>query len=339
MDRVNKVYSIHQQTYQICKDALVERKPVKPKLSRINDYFDRQQQIHSSSPDHQSSVIVDSGSLHLDSGSPEKLPPEGPETETVMLWMNSMINVTLNQYVNRMQRKVAEELNVFGFQILEKLDTTVTQVDKISDVSKNLLDSNDQISFSLLEMKEQITDSHQVVEKLSSRIETKTTTTDDPVNSIESVTRCKPTTTTTLNTTLIEAIMEKYLLPLVNRTKVSGELSETKRTERHYKPTVTVGPKLTQSFMIYDASKVTLPPVAIPATPGQVHRPNFEPTTLASAQRVKCSKQSNVMFPRSCLELNNSGVTCNGVYVIMMPGSSMKHVYCDMQHNGGGWMV
>ena len=40
----------------------------------------------------------------------------------------------------------------------------------------------------------------------------------------------------------------------------------------------------------------------------------------------------------SCYSLKQSGASTNGVYDITVDGTAMK-VYCDMEHNGGGWTL
>ena len=44
-------------------------------------------------------------------------------------------------------------------------------------------------------------------------------------------------------------------------------------------------------------------------------------------------------LPHHCLHLFNSGQKNNGVYTVKILGLYLKQVYCNMEKNGGGWMV
>lgn len=46
--------------------------------------------------------------------------------------------------------------------------------------------------------------------------------------------------------------------------------------------------------------------------------------------------------PRDCLDIRNSGATISGVYQVNLNGTGLPDiidVYCDMDADGGGWLV
>ncbi|KAI2799740.1 Fibrinogen C domain containing 1 [Blomia tropicalis] len=64
-------------------------------------------------------------------------------------------------------------------------------------------------------------------------------------------------------------------------------------------------------------------------------RPQFEPLV----NHDQCSRSHQIPFPKSCDQLRLNGVTCDGMYTIVMDTFMIKHLFCDQSHMGGGWTV
>ena len=71
----------------------------------------------------------------------------------------------------------------------------------------------------------------------------------------------------------------------------------------------------------------------------KINKPEFKPIKMTNYQRLSCTTNSAISYPKSCAELREHGATCDGVYVTIMQKFALKHVYCDMHHLNGGWTV
>lgn len=43
--------------------------------------------------------------------------------------------------------------------------------------------------------------------------------------------------------------------------------------------------------------------------------------------------------PVDCIDVQDAGNTKSGVYTVTLPGEAQTQVYCDMDTDGGGWLV
>ena len=74
-------------------------------------------------------------------------------------------------------------------------------------------------------------------------------------------------------------------------------------------------------------------------------QPTIRPSRVSinPAERPKraenCRHSSDLLAPKDCKELHNSGADCDGVYIISIANLRYLRVYCDMSDNGGGWTV
>ncbi|KAH9520732.1 hypothetical protein DERF_004424 [Dermatophagoides farinae] len=383
---LNKMYSIHQQTYQICKDALVLPKdnvPNCPTMTAVcsmirqyrqdkhnNDGSDstvtgsnnsgssnsgnRRQDLvisagnvhHKNYRDHVSDLLLDKRPIGRSHESDDDL-----DAEAMREVFGLFANWTLDQYVQRMHRNVAEELNVFNFQIKEKFQSLFEKFTKMD----MLLKVSDQLSASMLDIRDQLYEDHLTLDKLSDRLQSLDQQQSNNNNDDKQL-KCPATIVDDNHETMknvtnlqIKNLLEEYFEKFLGHLNNSLPLTSVKTSSKRQTSTGVIKSKnessTTVKFLIYDTANVQK---ATPASPSYksisindqtVTAPVFEPQTRSRLQKSKCSRDANVLYPSSCDELRRYGATCNGVYVILTFGSTMKHVYCDMGHNDGGWTV
>ncbi|KPL98102.1 fibroleukin-like protein [Sarcoptes scabiei] len=208
------MYNIHQQTYQVCKDALVLPKEVPncPTMNAICSMLRQygrkdstpieRQAASSSSPSSptMSTAQREKPSVRLSVGSRPLLPVPLPsvrsrklnkeknfneenqdvndgsvggdngddiEGKAMQEIFGLFANWTLSQYVSRMHRNVAEELNIFSFELKERLQHLYERFNKIDTISS----LNDRISSSILEIREQVFEDHDLLKNFIKKFE------------------------------------------------------------------------------------------------------------------------------------------------------------------------
>lgn len=76
-------------------------------------------------------------------------------------------NWTLDQYVSRMHRNVAEELNVFNFELKEKIQNLFEKLTKMDLI----INFNNDLASSFVEVRDQIFEDHTILDKLLAQLE------------------------------------------------------------------------------------------------------------------------------------------------------------------------
>lgn len=76
-------------------------------------------------------------------------------------------NWTLDQYVSRMHRNVAEELNVFNFELKERIQNLFEKLSKMDLI----INFNNELSSSFVEIRDQIFEDHTILDKLLGQLE------------------------------------------------------------------------------------------------------------------------------------------------------------------------
>ncbi|OTF78643.1 hypothetical protein BLA29_003422, partial [Euroglyphus maynei] len=373
---LNKMYSIHQQTYQVCKDAVVLPKDTMPNCptmtavcSMIRQYqhdkgssMDRSDVVsNGSSSRNKQDLIISVGNVgaknHRDHRSSSSSPSsqkrqfdrnhetdDDLDAEAMREVFGLFANWTLDQYVQRMHRNVAEELNVFSFQIKEKFQHLSEKFTKMDLLFK----ASDQLSLSMQDIRDQLYENHQTMNKVSDQLQSPISQQCPAISDNDGDENLKNTTTTVQIKALLEEYLEKFLGHLNNSLPMIEVKQSSKRQTSPGVSKPTDESNSTVKFVIYDTGTSslqktnTVPPPSyksISIKDQSFTGPVFEPQTRSRLQKSKCSREANILYPNSCDQLRRHGATCNGVYVILTAGSSMKHVYCDMGHNDGGWTV
>lgn len=369
---LNKMYSIHQQTYQVCKDAVVLPKDNMPNCptmtavcSMIRQYrqdksTDESSDMVTVSSSHTKQDLIISagnnfGKNHRDhrSSSTQKQQfgrshqpsvDDDLDAEAMREVFGLFANWTLDQYVQKMHRNVAEELNVFNFQIKEKFQHLSEKFTKMD----MLLKVGDQLSLSILDIRDQLYENHLTMNKVSDQLQSldkqqqcpAIIQNDDNHENVKNITNIQ-----------IKDLLEEYFEKIFQHLNNSLPMTMLKTSSKRQTSPGIMKPKQdetssTVKFLTYDtgnlqpASMLISPSYkSIPINEKNITAPVFEPQTRSGLQKSKCSREANVFYPSSCDELRRHGATCNGVYVILAASSKMKHVYCDMGHNDGGWTV
>lgn len=248
----------------------------------------------------------------------------------LQLFSSSIVNQTLNQFVQRSKKEISEELGVFQVRINEKIRLFSDKVTSVDEVCKEAHQSINQFSFRLLEKAE--SDSSDEM----------------PTRESYSSYHDKACVNTCSNRTVeqIESMLER-LSSIDTKTKCSNKPTDTKSGNSFHK---IPSPKI--NFVTLDTGSL---PTSYTVTNGNqaraqsqstsdivsdlienIKRPPFVP--VVSKKKRNCTRKFTNSFPQSCLEIKTSGATCDDVYVLLNKGLPMP-VYCDLTHNGGGWLV
>ncbi|KAJ6215796.1 hypothetical protein RDWZM_010296 [Blomia tropicalis] len=92
------------------------------------------------------------------------------EQRAMLTVIETIANYTLEKFSNQIERKMAEEFNVYGFQVRERFDQTEEYFGKVARISKHLLDANEQITTNIFELKDQIREEQTLMESVEMRL-------------------------------------------------------------------------------------------------------------------------------------------------------------------------
>ena len=313
------------------------------------------------------------------------------EQRAMLTVIETIANYTLEKFSNQIERKMAEEFNVYGFQVRERFDQTEEYFGKVARISKHLLDANEQITTNIFELKDQIREEQTLMESVEMRLNkmlqikneqqqqqnVSNTCHNEKINltklidqqfkqlhqnvtewiqiyqkNVSTKTNDKQNRSNLTNNDqdtikmvwknpiqnnkqqYITIMADSTIESLPNKSKNNNNRKEMDQSRMVKIDEFNEQQQQQRSTSKIDESIRTTKIVARKSSSSSI-RPQFEPLV----NHDQCSRSHQIPFPKSCDQLRLNGVTCDGMYTIVMDTFMMKHLFCDQSHMGGGWTV